>query len=363
MFLARLGILGVALQSGVLFAAEPQSAAPAAEPDRVRISFSPLSGCPDKASFVAQIASRVTIPWLADETELARQIRVTLEPSPAGFSARMEYVDESGRTVTRSLEAPDCAQATAAIALVTAMAIESQAAQPVPLHARSPAEPVPTPAGQEPARGATGLDDTKQVQALTPATSIAVANSRDKGASAPKADGPRHEAGVLAGYAQGVGPDFAFGGAVSWGFGKEPFSSLRAIARWYETRHELDGAGAITAHFRVIAAGPQVCGGRVLVGALTQAVCLGIEFGQYFAEGIASDEAVYVPETHYLFWTAAELSLPFRVAGKAVFVELHPSARFPLVSGTFEFQTPDEFVYEIPRVAFGLNLAVGVTFR
>ena len=99
------GLLQAALSAGVFLAAPSVMAQSPGEPDRVRVSFTAPSTCPEKPKLMAQIAERVTIAWLADETELARQIYVVLEAGPTGFVGRMEYVDESGRIVTRSLEA------------------------------------------------------------------------------------------------------------------------------------------------------------------------------------------------------------------------------------------------------------------
>lgn len=325
-----------------------------AEPDRVRISFVAPPACPEKASLLAQISERVTIAWLADETELARHIDVVLEPTATGFSGRMEYVDASGRTVTRSLEAPDCNSAMAGIALVTALAIDSQAAQPTPSNA-APRDPERTAPAAAPTHS-----DAPPSKPTAPVAPKADSSSESVDASN---QGPRHEIGAFVGAIQGVGPGLAMGGAIFWGLGSEPFPLLRAVARWYETTEEAASGAGMNAEFRLIAAGPELCLGRLIVGPLAGALCAGAEVGQYVAQGTTRDSDLYVTHTHRMFWAAAELALPLRLAGKTAFVELEPELRFPLVDGTFEFEAPDELVYTIPRTALGLNLAVGVAFR
>jgi len=112
--LARVGLLACVSYIDFAFGAPEQKTATL--PDRIRILYEAPPGCPQKAALVAHVVERVTIAWIADDTELARQIHVT-----------MEYVEESGRHVLRSVNADDCDQAVGGIALIIALAIESQA--------------------------------------------------------------------------------------------------------------------------------------------------------------------------------------------------------------------------------------------
>ncbi|HEX6766931.1 MAG TPA: hypothetical protein VF103_15655 [Polyangiaceae bacterium] len=367
--LSGLGVLRALLGGGIILAAPPASSEtqyPAVEPDHVRISFVAPRTCPDKASLVAQISKRVTIPWLADDTELARHIAVALEQTPTGFRGRMDYVDGSGRTVTRSLDAPDCDQAMAGIALVTALAIETQAATPLP-EADSPRAPADAPTQRQIA--ATGTAAAVEASATHASSTEAVRadSSATSSSSAPSPtaarESMRHEVGAFAGAMRGVGPGVAFGGAVFWGIGQEPFPVVRVIARWYQAGDGEDSASGMDARFRVIAGAPQLCMGHSFVGALAGALCAGIELGQYMAQGTTGDASLFDTHAYYLFWAAAEVAAPVRLAGKTAFVQLEPALRFPLVDGSFTFNNPDELVYDIPDVALALNLAVGITFR
>src|ERR1700690_2976479 len=95
------------------------------ESERVSIKYEPPPSCPTQERFLAQVGSRISVPWLAEKTELARPIRITLEPLGREFIARMKYTDNSGQEIVRLVRAPNCEQAVAGIALVTSIAIES----------------------------------------------------------------------------------------------------------------------------------------------------------------------------------------------------------------------------------------------
>jgi hypothetical protein len=51
-----------------------------------------------------------------------------------------------------------------------------------------------------------------------------------------------------------------------------------------------------------------------------------------------------------------------RLAGGGLFLELQPAVRFPLIPFAFFGNNLTRPIYEIPRIALGLNLAAGITF-
>ncbi len=346
-----------------------------AQPDRVRIAYDAAMCCPSRSKLLAQIAERVTIAWFADETEFARQIHVVLEPEGGGFVGRMAYIDESGRRVSRSLLAPDCEQAMAGIALVTAVAIESQVAQPTTPNAAShegplAAQPVPTKkdldtASQKDARSPARPAEDPERLTSTPTSRPVEADSPP--VTSRPTNAVTQEVGLLAGAVYGVGPGAALGGGASWGIGRTPFPLLRMVANWYEYRQEVTATATTTTatRFRVISLGPQLCGRQPVPGIpnLVAGPCAGVELGQYLAEGKPSDPALYETYTYRLFWASAQLSVPLRWALGGAFVELQPAVRFPLVVGAFVLKSPDQTVHRIPRVAPSLNIALGFTFQ
>jgi hypothetical protein len=171
-----------------------------------------------------------------------------------------------------------------------------------------------------------------------------------------------HELGILVGARKGAAPGVAYGGALSWGIGDGAFPLLRASARYYETHEKSGAAPELSTHFRVISLELELCLGRRLADPVALALCSGLEAGQYLAEA-ETDSAVYVTHAYQMFWAEAHVSAPLRLTGDLVFAELQPELRFPLVSGKFELQRPDTLVHEIPRVAVGLNLELGVRFH
>ena len=320
-------------------------------PERYRISFRAPAGCPDRSSFLADVGARVPVEWISDEAQWGREMRVELEPRPEGFSARIEYLDAAGQAVSRSLVAPNCAQAAAAIALVTALAIDSQNQE-----LAAPSEQPNAPDPERPKRPA----DPPAVLAAFPES--------DQSRTTQAARTLRQEAAVVGGARGGVGPGLAYGATFSWGGGFGAFPLLRVVGSWYETSVPPDPwLGGVTAYFRVLTLGPELCkGDRFGSTAFAGALCLGADVGQYLVEGTSSPQ-------NPMLWIEAYVSAPIRWTSKDVFVELRPDLRFPLARGSFEFVeatgmgpwtgTMNTAQYVVPQLALAANLGVGFTFQ
>jgi hypothetical protein len=112
-----------------LLCASPAAAAPQHDgpKEKVRILYRAPDECPDEAAFLAAVRTRTgDDAWEAAPGESARQIEVTVGVAPTGSSARLEFVDDDGHPVSRALTGSSCADAVSAIALVTALAIDSR---------------------------------------------------------------------------------------------------------------------------------------------------------------------------------------------------------------------------------------------
>jgi hypothetical protein len=94
------------------------------------------------------------------------------------------------------------------------------------------------------------------------------------------------------------------------------------------------------------------------------ALCAGVELGHYRAQASTQDTSQYRVLSNSLFWASAELSAILRVASGALFVEVQPIVRFPLVSGYFSVErgTQGTVIYRIPRAAAGIAMGIGVSF-
>ncbi|HVW29699.1 MAG TPA: hypothetical protein VHC69_30255 [Polyangiaceae bacterium] len=83
--------------------------------------------CPDEAAFLSAVRTRTADDaWEAAPGEPARRIEVTVGVAPTGSTARLDFVDDDGHHVARALVGSSCADAVSAIALVTALAIDSR---------------------------------------------------------------------------------------------------------------------------------------------------------------------------------------------------------------------------------------------
>ena len=335
---------------------------------RVSIVYSAPADCPNRVQVLAAIASRVTTTQLDDGATVTRRVRLSVEPTPDGFVARMEYADETGQVVTRSMDAPDCAQAAYGIALVTAIAIES-ADTPVPSAALESGAKKGEP-------GAAAAQQAPTNQRPPPTATVSQVEQPRQGtarnlASEPLVSAPLvQELGVFAGATLGVGPRVAIGGGVLWGLGRDEFPWLRVFASWYQYDETTGTQATYTSHFRLLSITPSACSGSHLKHdrAWVVALCGGFELGQYVAEAKTEAPTQFrAAAASHLFWAAGQISLPFRLVQRSLVFELQPVLRLPLVSGYFVEKTGnnssgDHRGFEIPRFALGLNLAAGMTF-
>lgn len=361
--LAGIGLLACLSYVDVSFGAS--EAKPAALPDRIRILYEAPTGCPEKDALVAEVGQRVSIAWIADGTELARQIHVTIAREGTGYLARMQYAEEAGRQVLRSVKADDCDQAVGGIALIIALAIESQAVRVGSVSENVADRPTSTPV--------TTLN-LPSSHAMPPPT-LALRPAAASPASMVQPSRPQkslrwtHEAGIRVGATAGIAPGTALGAAGYWGIGHRPLPFMRLALSWFDfTRLSADPSSP-GVHFSLFTVQPQVCRSEVLQSrtALSLAACGGIEAGLYRANGVApasaaADVGPTIVHHHNLFWSSLLVSAPLRFERQGFFFELSPELRLPLVRGTFEFQRPSQGLYTIPWAAFGFGVASGLTF-
>jgi hypothetical protein len=334
-------------------------------PDRIRILYEAPDDCPARAAMMQRVTQRVKIPWIADDTELARHIRVTIAPADSGFVARMEYVDSTLRQVVRVVNANDCDQAVSAIALVTALAIESQA-----VHPGSPNPEAKAAASSvESAAQSTPRDDSRAAAARAKRRAHPTASPQPP-AKPEEPPAWVQEAGIRLGAASGFSPGLAMGAAAFWGVGRRPLPMFRLTLSWYDNQVSTGDSNAPGAHFGLFAALPQFCWSQRPLDSVQFALggCAGVETGLYKVSGVSpksTDEAASPTirlRSHSLLWASVLFSFPVRLDYHDMFFELAPELRVPLVTGEFQYQGPYRPVYEIPHVALGLGFATGLTF-
>jgi hypothetical protein len=117
-----------------------------AEGEAVRIEFVAPPGCPDSGSFAHRIEERIANLRRAVDGERARVVRGEIEARAGGVLGRLVLIETDGRTSERTLEAADCRQATDALALIAALAIDPRARETASAASSAPAHPGPPPA-------------------------------------------------------------------------------------------------------------------------------------------------------------------------------------------------------------------------
>lgn len=335
------------------------------EPERLHLSYAAPLGCPNREHFLSLVRGRVKTAWLAAETEVARPIRITLESTQGEFVAHLQYRDEFGQDITRSVQAPDCEQAVAGIALVTAIAIESlleprafalpsndERQAGVPATGPESSAPAPTPASND-------------QQSSTHSSASPVANPTWGRAS--KSAPISQEFAASIGGQYGLGPGAALGGGFQWGAGPKTYPLVKVAATWYEYRQSPSSSElSLTSRFRLISGTAQLCGARPWYGlrSLIGALCGGLEVGQYRTAGETEYPRLFNTHTLSWPWLALQIAIPARMTRGRIFFEFLPLIRVPLVSSTFDIQVNGQTrtVYKTPRIALGLSLGIGLQF-
>lgn len=279
---------------------------------------------------------------IARPDQLARKLDLTIEAKESGFHARLALVDRDGKTLSRDVAAPTCAQATNAIVLIAALAARAQRED----------EPPPAP----PARPETKPVPTPPASAPVPEENIApVASS-----SSPEPIVP--EIFLALGVASGVGPSLAPGVAVG---GRLRFTSVGpsvglSVGVHDSFRTDVDG---IQARFRRVAVRGELCPYEpALSSTLELSPCLGFELGAHTGSAYVG-ERVERSRTESLLFSQATLALRLRIHAAPIVFDLGPEVGLVFTRNQFALAaTPDQDVYRVPRVTAAGRAAIGLIF-
>jgi hypothetical protein len=126
----------------------------------VKLSYAAASGCADERGFFEQVAARTQRVRLADASEPATALLVSIREVPGGLAGKLELRGDEGTTAAREVKAASCDQVVAALAIMAALAIDPDAsteplpkprAAPPPSPPRPVVRPPPEPIALEPA--------------------------------------------------------------------------------------------------------------------------------------------------------------------------------------------------------------------
>jgi hypothetical protein len=322
--------------------AEPRAAALGAAPERVHVTYALGADCPPPDAFEAELDARLGPTWKAAPDELARNLSIVASVTGDLRVVRMDYADDDGRTITRSVNAPTCAEALSMMGVITAVAIEAQRRETAP---KSAAARETTP----PERGA---------RASVPQTKTPT--ERDNIVARPLT--LEHEAGLRFGVSSGFGPRAALGAGAEWGL---------VVAEQFEVRAALEGRDTGTvpaadghARFRFLAARGDVCVATLQLASWAGLpMCAGLEGGVFWAEGVYSPPAVTFERSRYVPWIAGLVTPRVRLSSLRAYLEFVPEIRVPFAGHTFVFDQPVRTAYTTPGIAFGLSLGAGIRFH
>jgi hypothetical protein len=307
--------------------------------EAVRLQYAAPRECPDSASFTAQLRERTARGRLAEPGELARTFSVSIAANPRGFAGGIEFLDESGATVSRRVQGEQCEAVVSSLALIAALALDAS------LRAE-PAEPTDLPRRLAPAPPAPG-----RAVVAPPRPPAARPTLRQRSLESARI-------GLTVGYGSALGaPQLGLLGQLDWRSGL----ALRLGAHY--AWRELSVDAGREAKLRSQALATSLCFWRVRVETWSLAPCAAVELGSLRAEGVLS-ERLPSARGDTIWWAAvgAELGLAWEPRGP-FWVELRGSTAFPLRAGyRFTFENPGVTAYKVPYFAGSGALAAGVRF-
>jgi hypothetical protein len=335
-------------------AAEPPSA-PAAGTD-VRLDLDAPPECTSRDELIARVAARSSRIRFVNEARTVTVLRVAIGVGPrGGFVGELDVADPDGRRFARRIEAPSCAQATDALALVIAITFDPMAAAASGVGGSSaavpPAPTSPTPPSSPPAPMPAALPRPERVE-----TDLVVDSPRPPTVF----DGDVALGGEVV---SGPAPGAMYGVALTATFVMDRHSLLSPAASasfahvWAPPFAEMGG----TANFSLDMATLDLCPVRLVASVLGVGACATGAYGRISARGTET----YSPRV---------ATRPLVTAGGAVILTVALGARFEvrgrfgagasLVRDSFAFSfegTPEVF-HRTASVTLVGDLGVGVRF-
>lgn len=316
---------------------------PARGEEAIRVQYEAPEGCPASRVFADEVRQRTSRGRWAEPEELARTFAVTLTADATGFVGRVEFLDESGGLVSRSVRGEQCEAVVSSLALITALALDAtRGDQP------SSSPPLPPPP-DEPL--APALTRARAVEPRPPPA------RRGRRTTARAVTSVR--IGVAGGYAGAVhAPRLGVLGQLDFRGG--PVLRLTAHYGWDDFVADPEGRRA---KLRVLGVETSLCPWRYELRALAFAPCVLVDLGALRVGGVR-DEVLTSAGSDTILWasTGAEVRLGWEPR-ESFWAEGGVAAIVPLRQGyRFTFENPEENAYEVPPVAVSAGLSGGVRF-
>ncbi len=387
--------------------------------DRLHLSYAAPSSCPVQADFETRVSSRVIAPWLAPDGESSRLLRVTVESNNGTWQASLELEDQSGRVLSRSVTANSCEASVEAIALVTALLLESSFA-PANARAVAPREATaskgapapgdtvssqgaPAPGDTVSSQGAPAPGDTVSSQGApapndsvssqgAPATMASASTASRQYQAHPDAallrppnrsaahpipelpsnphDNHRTELGGSVGILTGIGSDVAHSATLFGGFSTELTLSRLGLAV-HQSDFAATDVDGVRLRVRLLAAKIEHCPWSIsLARGLRGFACIGVETGILFTDGRAEPGIHVDARSDQALWFMAGLTPKLGYRWKRIFAELEPELFVPVTRREFAVSSDTranpgglELAHRTPVLAFGGFSSLGLLFE
>jgi len=350
---ARAG-LWVALPALPAHAEPAPSAIPL--PQRVELGFVGGSGCPNRGSFVHEVAARVQRPIEWVSADGAVRITVTISQNEDHAEGTLQIVAGGAEPTRREFTAASCAEVSSALALVTALALDPNArtdALPpsAEVQPEAPAAPSPAPQAAAPAPVAPLVRPVapRPTKPPPPATKL----------EPP----PRYVAwlGPSIGLDSGYAPETLVTVGVSLGaratLGRQFSPSVQLTPSWGKTG--VTGPAASGGTFAWALARLEACPFHVPLAVWAAfEPCLSGELGRLAASSGRSAEVIPVPVDRW--WAAGGAAVALHVSRGRWFARLEARGTFPATRDTFVLVSPYQRIHRAAALTYGMGLGLGV---
>ena len=319
----------------------------------------PGGNCPTEADFEARVQSRTSLARFG-ESKGGWSAHVAVRALGGTYAGHLSFVGHSGRVTERDVEDIDCSEVVDALALITALAIDPNAA----VSPRTPSLADASPEAQTPTEAA-AVDEgpTPPPQAgavpLLP-TRLSVVPEPDESTARRRTGWRSYLAGTFVTLA-GIAPDTIAGGGVFGEIAPDTRRWLAPTARLTIFAAENGVFATRNASFLLVAGRMDVCPARVGSLDLSLRPCLAADIGGVRAEGIDVVVGGHgVPGSEFWFDFALLLRARWAPGGGRFFVEAEGGAFVPLDRASFVYENPLETIDTPWFVGVDGSLAMGL---
>lgn len=330
-------LVGALLVSAPAFA-WAQAPAPAA-----RLDVDAQPSCSTRDELIARVFARSTRIRFVDEATGIPVLTARIEVGFRGVVAQLDVLEPDGRKFSRRLEAPSCAAATDALALVVAITLDPSAATSEalakPLEATAPAKP-PTERPEATVR------ETSTEAKPEPEPSVAATRHLAAGVLAEAVAGPAPT--VMVGV--GLEAQASLDRASVW----SPAVVLTLAHLWSGDVMEADGLADFSLDLLTL----DLCPIRVVALRLEARACAAGSLGRLSAQGTNTYDPMSASRPFATAGATARLALPL---GSIIALRARFGAEATLWRDAFEF-IPNVF-HRVASVTLMGDVGLGVQFR